>query len=242
MLDEESRAEMLEALGLGRGRPAHLPADRLRDARAADLPHHRGEGEPGLDLPGRVQGAAGRGCDPHRLRARVHPGAGHPLRRAPGRGLVGHGPRRRQACASRARTTRSPTATSSSSGSTSEPTGARPSAGSVAPMPWLVRDGEVLASVELADGRAARRRGLLGRDDVDGVLRLAGPVGAHHRHAVPARRRVLRRGRAPSCGSRPCRRWRISRPRRCASRSVFEARAGTFREWTLRPGDVLEVR
>ena len=37
-------------------------------------------------------------------------------------------------------------------------------------MPWLMRDGEVLASVEQASTRAARRRGLLGRDSLEGVL------------------------------------------------------------------------
>ena len=35
---------------------------------------------------------------------------------------------------------------------------------------WLVRDGEVLATAEVADDRAHARRGLLGRDAIDGVL------------------------------------------------------------------------
>ena len=39
-------------------------------------------------------------------------------------------------------------------------------------MPWLVRDGEVLASVEVAESRRDRRVGLRGRDGVDGVLRI----------------------------------------------------------------------
>lgn len=107
-------------------------------------------------------------------------------------------------------------------------------------MAWLVRDGEVLASVELADGRAARRRGLLGRADFDGVLRLK----ARSVHTIGMRfgidaafcdtdgtvRRVVTM--AP---------WRVSLPalRRTI---VFEARADTFREWNLRPGDCLEVR
>ena len=37
-------------------------------------------------------------------------------------------------------------------------------------MPWLVRDGEVLAAVEVAADARRRRRGLLGRDGIDGVL------------------------------------------------------------------------
>ncbi len=107
-------------------------------------------------------------------------------------------------------------------------------------MAWLVRDGEVLASVELADGRTARRRGLLGRSDFDGVLR----IKARSVHTIGMRfdidvavcdpdgtvRRVLTM--AP---------WRVSRPE-LRPTIVFEARAGTLREWNLRPGDSLEVR
>ena len=37
---------------------------------------------------------------------------------------------------------------------------------------WLVSDGRVLASLEVASGRAERRRGLLGRDRLDGALLL----------------------------------------------------------------------
>ena len=37
-------------------------------------------------------------------------------------------------------------------------------------MAWLVCDARVLASAELADTRRARRRGLLGRDRIDGAL------------------------------------------------------------------------
>ncbi len=37
-------------------------------------------------------------------------------------------------------------------------------------MTWLVRDGDVLATAEVADSAKARRTGLLGRDDLDGAL------------------------------------------------------------------------
>ena len=95
-------------------------------------------------------------------------------------------------------------------------------------------------SVELADGRAARRKGLLGRDDFDGVLRLKArsvhTIGMRfgvdvsvlrpRRHGQAGRDHVDLAGVAPAA----------------ASTIVFEARAGTFREWNLRPGDRLEVR
>jgi uncharacterized membrane protein (UPF0127 family) len=104
----------------------------------------------------------------------------------------------------------------------------------------LVRDGEVLASVELADGRSSRRKGLLGRDDFDGVLRLR----ARSVHTLGMRFSID----AAFCDSdgtvrrvRTIRPWRVSMPRR-RSTIVFEARAGTFRDWDLRAGDILEVR
>ena len=111
-------------------------------------------------------------------------------------------------------------------------------------MAWLVRDGEVLASVESADTRRARRRGLWGRDGIDGVLRLrarsvhtfgmrfavdvafCAPVGREGLQVVRVvtvpRRRV----------TRPCLRGPVA----------LEAEAGSFRRWGVRPGDRLEVR
>ena len=46
-------------------------------------------------------------------------------------------------------------------------------------MAWLVRDGEVLASLEVAGSRAGRARGLLGRDGIDGVLHLPDTRSVH---------------------------------------------------------------
>ena len=37
-------------------------------------------------------------------------------------------------------------------------------------MPWLVRGDDVLAAAEVAVTRKVRRRGLIGRDHLDGVL------------------------------------------------------------------------
>src|SRR3546814_15438552 len=46
-------------------------------------------------------------------------------------------------------------------------------------MGWLLREGEVLASLEVADLRAARRKGLLGRDGIDGALLLLPARSVH---------------------------------------------------------------
>ena len=37
-------------------------------------------------------------------------------------------------------------------------------------MAWLVREGEVLASLEVADSFATRMKGLIGRDGIEGAL------------------------------------------------------------------------
>lgn len=106
-------------------------------------------------------------------------------------------------------------------------------------MGWLLRDGEVLASLEVADTPAARRRGLLGRDRLDGVLLL---VPARSVHTIGMRfpidvawldreLRVLRTAQLP--------RQRLSRPV-LRSRLVLEAEAGTFARWGLKVGDQLE--
>lgn len=109
-------------------------------------------------------------------------------------------------------------------------------------MPWLVTDdARVLASAEIADIRSARRRGLLGRDHLEGALVLRPCRWIHtlgmrfpidvafldddgvvvktmqmhqHRIGVPV--------------------WRAN--------LVVEAEAGAFARWGLRVGDVIEVR
>src|SRR2546421_9712445 len=109
-------------------------------------------------------------------------------------------------------------------------------------MPWLVRDGEVLATLEVAASHAARLRGLLGRDDVDGALLLRPARSVHTigmRFAIDVAfcdgdLRVI----AIRC---PMRRYRVGAPRPKA-RAVIEAEAGAFERWRLRPGDKLEIK
>jgi len=107
-------------------------------------------------------------------------------------------------------------------------------------MAWLMRDGEVLASAEEATTRAARRRGLLGRDSLVGVLVLR---PCRQVHSLGMRfpidviwcggdGRVLRIvALKPQRISRPV--WR--------GRMVIEAEHGAAARWGLRIGDELEV-
>ena len=108
-------------------------------------------------------------------------------------------------------------------------------------MAWLVRDGEVLASLEVVSSRRGRRKGLMGRDRMAGALLLRPCTSVHTmgmRFDIDVafcdeHLKVLETVRM--------RRWRIGRPRPGA-RSVLEAEAGAFERWRLRPGDQLEVK
>jgi uncharacterized protein len=108
-------------------------------------------------------------------------------------------------------------------------------------MAWILRDGDVLASAEVARTRRERVRGLLGRDGIDGALVLR---PCRHVHTIGMRfpldvafcdhdGRVVR-----TC---TLARWRLSPIVRRAA-WVVEANAGAFGRWGLRAGDTLEVR
>ena len=108
-------------------------------------------------------------------------------------------------------------------------------------MPWLLRDGKVLASAEVAGSYRSRGRGLLGRDGLDGVLVLR-----------PARAVQTLRMRFPIdvafCDRDLCvidivsmKRRRIGRPR-LRAHCVIEAEAGAFDRWRLKIGDQLEIK
>lgn len=103
------------------------------------------------------------------------------------------------------------------------------------------RGNERLAPAEVARSRAARRRGLLGRDGVDGVLVLE-PARAVHTLGMRFDLDVAyvdRRGVVLDV--RRMRRNRIGLPR-WRARAVVEAEAGALARWRVRPGDVVVVR
>ena len=108
-------------------------------------------------------------------------------------------------------------------------------------MAWLLRDGEVLASLEVARDRRSRRKGLLGRDGIEGAL-LIDPARSIHTIGMRFpldvawcdRELVVRKVAVVH-------RHRITRPVKGAG-IVIEAEAGSFARWDLRPGDRLEVK
>ncbi len=108
-------------------------------------------------------------------------------------------------------------------------------------MPWLLREGEVLATLEVAASFPERARGLLGRDGIEGALLLH---PAHSVHTIGMRFPVD----VAFCDAdlvvitTVClQRHRVCLPR-VRARSVVEAEAGAFERWHLRPGDRLEIK
>ena len=109
-------------------------------------------------------------------------------------------------------------------------------------MPWLVTDdARVLASAEIAEARAARRKGLLGCDHLEGALvlrkcrwihtigmRFPIDVAYLDDEGVVIKTMQMHRNRVGV----PV--WRGDQ--------VIEAEAGAFARWGLRVGDVIEVR
>ena len=108
-------------------------------------------------------------------------------------------------------------------------------------MPWLLRDGEVLAALEVAESFRDRLRGLLGRDGLDGALLLR-PARSVHTIGMRFPIDVAFCTRDLEVVSTiSMHRHRLGLPRLHA-KAVIEAEAGAFERWRLRPGDQLEVK
>ena len=111
-----------------------------------------------------------------------------------------------------------------------------------AAVPWLVNhDARVLASAEVADSRAARRRGLLGRDHMEGALVLRRCRWIHTlgmRFPVDV---AYLDGDGVVIKTMQMHRNRVGVPV-WRGDLVIEAEAGAFARWGLRVGDMIDVR
>ena len=106
---------------------------------------------------------------------------------------------------------------------------------------WLCVDERVLASAEVAETRAARRRGLLGRESFDGAFVLPRTRAVHTLGMRFPLDVAYVDGGGAVIGVRSMRPWRVALPR-WRARSVIEAERGSFERWGLRAGDRVEVR
>jgi uncharacterized membrane protein (UPF0127 family) len=106
---------------------------------------------------------------------------------------------------------------------------------------WLLREGEVLAALEVAESRQERMQGLLDREGIAGAILLRPARSVHtfgmqfaldvavcDKDLVVLRTLCLRPGR-------------LTRPS-LKGVSIIEAEKGAFERWKLRPGDRLEIR
>jgi len=108
-------------------------------------------------------------------------------------------------------------------------------------MAWLVSNARVLASAEVAHSRSARRRGLLGRDHLDGALVIEPCRWIHTlgmRFAIDV---AYLDDDGVVVKTAQMSRFRLGAPVRQA-RWVIEAEAGAFERWGLRVGQEVEVR
>lgn len=108
-------------------------------------------------------------------------------------------------------------------------------------MAWLLREGQVLASLEVTESLRGRSRGLLGRDGADVATLLRRTRGVHSfGMRFPLDVAFLDRELVVISTAR-LRPNSLLLPRLKAS-SVLEAEAGAFERWVLRPGDHLETK
>jgi hypothetical protein len=109
-------------------------------------------------------------------------------------------------------------------------------------MAWLLREGEVLASVEVPCSFAARARAMAGRTTGEGGAVLLDQSRLAHSFGVafPLDVAYLDAERVVVATTSIARN-RVGLPHRRA-RSVLEVEAGAFDRWGLRPGDRLEIK
>src|SRR5690348_6608214 len=108
-------------------------------------------------------------------------------------------------------------------------------------MAWLVREGKVLATIEVASSLRDRTRGLLGREGIDGAMLLRPARSVHTlRMRFPIDVAICDRDLVVlKVVTLP--RNRVTLPVRRAH-AVIEAEAGMMRKWGVTAGDRLHVR
>lgn len=107
-------------------------------------------------------------------------------------------------------------------------------------MAWLLRQGEVLASLEVAVSLAERARQMAGRRSGCTALLVRAP-GAHSLGAPDGIDVAYLDGELVVVATLSLRPHRLAMPR-LGSRQLLEAPSGAFERWRLAPGDHLEVK
>jgi uncharacterized protein len=106
---------------------------------------------------------------------------------------------------------------------------------------WLLREGDVLVSAEVAESVLDRMRGLIGRPSYDGALLLTRTRSVHSWGVrFPLDVAFLNKDLTVVAITR-LRPWGVTLPRR-GGLHVLEATAGSFERWRLHTGDRIEIR
>lgn len=106
---------------------------------------------------------------------------------------------------------------------------------------WLVRDGRVLASLEIPRTRRGKARGLIGRTGIEGAMLLR-PARSVHSFGMRFDLDIaFVDGDGVVVRTLRLHRHRITPPV-WRARAVVEAEAGTFGQWDLSIGDEIEIR
>jgi uncharacterized membrane protein (UPF0127 family) len=105
----------------------------------------------------------------------------------------------------------------------------------------VTEDARVLASAEVADSRASRRKGLLGRNHLDGAIVLSPCRWVHTMGMQFPIDVAFLDSEGTVVKTMQMRQQRIGVPV-WRARLIVEAEAGAFARWGLRVGDVVQVR
>jgi uncharacterized membrane protein (UPF0127 family) len=106
---------------------------------------------------------------------------------------------------------------------------------------WLLCEGTVLASLEVAESLTERTKGLLGRSGYEGAMLFPRTRAIHSLGMRFALDVAFLDGDLVVIDSLRLAPTRVARPRR-RTRNVLEAQAGSFARWGLEAGQRLEIR
>jgi uncharacterized protein len=106
---------------------------------------------------------------------------------------------------------------------------------------WLLRDGDVVCALDLADSPSERREALRGRNGWDGALHVQGARAVHTARARFAIDVAFLSDDLTVVRVIRLKPWRVAVGGR-AVQSRVETKAGSLERWGVRVGDQLQVR
>jgi uncharacterized protein len=106
---------------------------------------------------------------------------------------------------------------------------------------WLLRDGDVVCALEMADSRREKAQGLRGRNECPGGMHLVGTRSVHTAGMKFALDVAFLSDDLFVLDLARVEPWRIALRRR-GTRSVMAFEAGALERWGVRVGDQFDIR